>query len=69
MGERSNGKFWYRYRNLQAYSTRVGSNSVAYKLGMLLQDVLKRGQWSNADTFFTYYFRKIEDLLDNQQHP
>ena len=61
MVERSNGKFWYRYRNL-----RVASNSAVYKLGMPSQEVLKTGQWSNADTFFTYYFGKIEDLLDDQ---
>ena len=46
------------------HSTRLASNSAAYKLGMLLQEVLKRGQWSNAGTFFTYYFREIEDSLD-----
>ena len=46
------------------HSTRVPSNSAAYKLGMLLQEVLKRGQWLNADTFFAYYFREIEDSLD-----
>ena len=52
------------------HSTRVASNSAAYKLGMPLQEVLKRGQWSNADTFFTYYFREIEDSLDldERQH-
>ena len=46
------------------HSTRVASNSAAYKLGMPLQEVLKRGQWSNAGTFFTYYFREIKDSLD-----
>ena len=52
------------------HSTRVTSNSLAYKLGMPLQEVLKRGQWSNVGTFFTYYFREIEDSLDldEQQH-
>ena len=44
--------------------TRVASNSAAYKLGMPLQEVLKRGQWSNVDTLFLYYFRKMEDSLD-----
>ena len=53
------------------HSTRVASNSAAYKLGMPLQEVLKRGQWSNAGTFFTsYYFREIEDSLeDNPMRP
>ena len=32
---------------------RVALNSAAYKLGMPLQELLKRGQWSNAGTFFT----------------
>ena len=49
------------------HSTRVASNSAAYKLGMPLQEGLKREQWSNACTFFTYYCRKIENLLDEQQ--
>ena len=42
----------------------VLSNSAAHKLGIVLQEVLKRGQWSNAGTFFTYYFREMEDSLD-----
>ena len=46
------------------HGTRVASNSAAYKLGMLLQEVLKRGQWWNAGTFYTYYFREIEGFLD-----
>ena len=46
------------------HSTRIASNSAAYKLGMPLQEVLKRGQCSNEGTFFTYYFREIEDSLD-----
>ena len=46
------------------YSTKVSSNSAAYKLSMPLQEVLKRGQWSNAGSFFTYLFREIEDSLD-----
>ena len=52
------------------HSTRVASNSAAYKLGVLLQEVLKRGMWSHAGTFFRYYFREIEDSLDldEQQH-
>ena len=55
---------------IKSHSTRVASNSSGYKLGMPLQEVLKRGQWSNAGTFFTYYFREIEDSLDldEQQH-
>ena len=48
----------------KSHSTRVASNSAAYKLGMALQEVLKRGQWSNADTFFTYYFKEMEESLD-----
>ena len=46
------------------HSTKVSSNSAAYKLSILLQEVLKRGQWSNAGSFFTYFFREIEDSLD-----
>ena len=49
------------------HSTKVALNSAAYKLGMLLQEVLKRGQWSNAGTFSTYYFREIEDLLNLEE--
>ena len=52
------------------HSTRVASNSAAYKLVMPLQEVLKRGQRSNTGTVFTYYFREIEDSfhLDEQQY-
>ena len=46
---------------LKPHSNRVASNSAAYKLGMLLQEALKKGQWSNAGTLFTHYFREIED--------
>ena len=48
----------------KSHSIRVASNSAAYKLGMALQKVLKRGQWSNAGTFFTYYFKEMEESLD-----
>ena len=41
------------------HSTVVASNNTADKLGMLLQKVLKRGQWSIGGTFFTYYFRDL----------
>ena len=52
------------------HSTKVASNSAAYKLRMPLQEVLKKGEWSNEDTLFTYCFREIKDLLDldKQQH-
>ena len=67
MGKRNNGKFWYRYKDIvKPHSTRVASNSAAYKLGMSLQEVLKRGP-PNAGTFFTYYFREIEDSLDLEE--
>ena len=46
------------------HCTRVTSNIATYKLGMPLQEVLKRGQWSNTVTFFTYCFREIEESLD-----
>ena len=46
------------------HSTREASNSAAYKLGMPLQEALKRGQWSNSGTLFTYYFRETKDSLD-----
>ena len=51
------------------HSTRVGSNSTAQKLGMLLLEALKMGQWLNAATF-TYYFREMKGSLDldDQQH-
>ena len=32
------------------HSIKVALNSAACKLGMLLQEVLKKGQWSNAGT-------------------
>ena len=39
------GKFVLQREILKPHSTRVASNSAAYKLGMLLQEVLKRGKW------------------------
>ena len=56
-------------KDLLPHSTRVASKSAAYKLDMPLQEVLKRGQWLNVGTFFTYCFREIKDLLylDEQQ--
>ena len=55
---------------LKPHSTRVAPNSAVYKLGMPLQETLKRGQWLNEGTFFTHYFKEIEDSLDldDQQH-
>ena len=52
---------------LKPHSTKVASNSTAYKLGIPLHEVLKRGPLSNAGTFFAYYFREIKDWLDEQQ--
>ena len=49
------------------HSTSVASNSAAYKVGMLLQEVLKMGQWLNGVIFFTYYFRENEDSLDQDK--
>ena len=48
----------------KAHSNRVSSKTAAYKL----LKVLKRRQWLNAGTFFTYWFRESEDLCDiNEQ--
>ena len=49
------------------HSTRVESNSAAYKLGMPLKEVQKRVQWWNAGTFFTYYISEIEDSFDEDE--
>ena len=51
-------------KTVKPYSSGVASNCAAYKYGILLQKVLKRGQWSNAGTFLAYYFRQIEESLD-----
>ena len=64
MGERVMGNSGIDTEIFKPHITRVASNSAAYKWGMPLQEVLKRGQWSNVGTFFTYYFREIEDSLD-----
>ena len=42
------------------HSTRGESNSIAFELIMPFAEVPKRGQWSNASTFFHYYFRGTE---------
>ena len=46
------------------HSTRGASNSKALQMGMPLEQVLKRGQWSNAYTFFQYYYREIDEWTD-----
>ena len=50
----------------KAHNNRVASKNAAYKL----LKVLKRRHWSNAGSFFTYYFRGSEELCDinEQQH-
>ena len=61
------GNFSIDTEIFKPHSIKVALNSATYKLGMLLQEVLKRGQWSNAGTFSTNYFREIEDLLDLEE--
>ena len=43
------------------HSTRGASTSKVFHLGILLSDILKQGQWSNAKTFFKFYCREIEE--------
>ena len=58
--------------NFKPHIANTASNSGACKLGMPLQEALegRSDRISNACTFFTYYFRGIEDSLDldDQQH-
>ena len=39
----------------------TASNTMVYKSGVLLEEVLKRGQWSNSSTFFSYFCREINE--------
>ena len=70
MGERVMGNSGIDTEIFKPHITRVASSSAAYKLGMPQQEALTGMQWSNAGTFFTQCFRKIEDSLDldEQQH-
>ena len=43
------------------HSTKGASANKAFHLGILLSDILKQGQWSNAKTFFKFYCREIEE--------
>ena len=42
------------------HSTR-GASSKVFHLGIPLSDILKQAQWSNAKTFFNFYWREIEE--------
>ena len=42
-------------------STRGASASKGFHLGIPLSDIKKQSQWSNAKTFFTFYYREIEE--------
>ena len=70
MGERVMGNSGIDTEIFKPHITGVASSSAAYRLGMPQQEALTRMQWSNAGTFFTQCFRKIEDSLDldEQQH-
>jgi len=47
------------------HSVRAASNTKALNAGVPLKEVLKRGQWSNAKTFYHYYYRDIEEWTDD----
>jgi len=49
------------------HNTRSASNTNALNSGILLKEVLKRGQWRNASTFFLYYYREVEEWLDEDE--
>ena len=39
----------------------TASNTMVYKFGVLVEEVLKRDQWSNSFIFFTYFCREIDE--------
>ena len=59
------GKSGIDTETFRSHSIMVASKSVAYNLVMSLLEVLKKGQWSNAGTFFTHYFDSIDLYKSN----
>jgi len=41
------------------HSVRAASNSKCFEIGFPIKEILKRGNWKNADTFKKFYFREI----------
>ena len=59
------GKSGIDTETFRSHSIMVASKSAAYNLVMSLLEVLKKGQWSNACTFFTHYFDSIDLYKSN----
>ena len=45
----------------KAYSCRSASTSGATNAGLTIDNVLKQRNWTNASTFYKYYFKEIEN--------
>ena len=43
------------------HSCRSASTSAATNAGVTIDNVLKQGNWTNASTFYKYYFKEIEN--------
>ena len=42
------------------YSCRSVPTSAAINAGLTIDNVLKQGNWTNASTFYKYYFKEIK---------
>ena len=47
----------------KAHSCRSASASAAESTGIPVEDILRKGNWSNANTFLQFYHRKLTDSL------
>ena len=43
------------------HSRRSASTSAATNAGVTIDNVLKQGNWTNASTFYKYYFKETEN--------
>ena len=50
----------YRYSQFKAHSRRSAATSKAKAMGISLEGVLKRGQWSGKSTWQKHYHKPIQ---------
>ena len=53
-------------KGFSAHSYRWASLSSAYNKGASLNDILKSGAWTNADTFINHYYAHVSDTAVGQ---
>ena len=52
----------------KAHSTRAASTSKAKFQGLSVEQIVKRGNWSNASTFQRFYYKSIKSTTDSESY-